>query len=485
MYPVSEADPTDAEFVQLYGKMAQTLAVAGVVGQSPSALLSIQLPGVVIEPGLDPENPETQYYVSNFLNVALECNYVATHKAALTSDVYKLILDGKETPLVELAPEQKERLRAAERYLFEDGQPSKAFAAYQTHAMAYYAAQDQLSEAEATEQNGGPQVPEAYRLAVKAANEAWLRDGHKDEVQTELAVVSQLQARDPYRYWQRLADDFRKYTSQLPNGSEFQLVDSLPRYQDWFRDEQWTSFRFDEKDYERQRRSGGTGMRGGDGCCSCNGGGLGPRSHSLDQQGDADWRDATCVLAAQGAPPGTAPRLGVSGGDLALSCAIKRVVILRPWMDTAVFSSRLWRWSPSSIGRGIVLSSGGSVAGNRIATGALPVLPTTALIAKDIEVTTSSPELLHWAQAKRAAGQTLRYGPFLLDSVKPVTTGQRLANGRPAVAALLGAPQMFGYISTIHALCPNPDLTLPWPVTSAGSAHSTSESRAALRGTPP
>ncbi|MBR0695075.1 hypothetical protein [Bradyrhizobium lablabi] len=469
MFESHQSLEDDAELVQLYSKMAQTLAVSGVVGQNPSALLSIQIPGVIVPPGLDPKDPETEYYVSNLLNAAVECNYVVTPKAGLTSDVYKLILDGKETPLIELSPHEKEKLREAENYLFEPGGGfSPAFQAYLDCAEIFYAAQDELFTAETTHENGGPDVPPAIRKRYDEAKALWLQRGNKEKVDEALATVRQLQGRDPYVYWQGLADRFARSTLRLKNGSEFQRVDSLPRYQEWFKDELWTPFSFDENDYNRQRRSGGTGMTGRCACCHC----CGP-APLLEGTGTADddpvssggWRDQSWILAANHGARGPAergPRRSVATGHMTLTCSIKRVTILRPWMDVSVFHSRLWKWSPHSIGRGIVISTGGSVAGNQIATGVLPVLPTTALLAKDIELTTTSQETLDWIRTHLEAGRKVRYGPFLLDKIRSPHARER-TDSPAIVGAASGAPELFGFISTIFGKCPNPDMSLPWP----------------------
>jgi hypothetical protein len=460
----------DAEFVQLYSKMAQTLAVSGVVGQNPSALLSLHIPGVVVPPGLDPDDPETEYYVSNLLNTAVECNYVATPKAGLTSDVYKLILDGKEMPLIELSPEQKKELRKAEEYLSEPGGGnSPAYQAYLDCAESFYSAQDALFADEATHENGGPDVPAEVRKRYEEAKERWVNQGNKAKVEEALATIRQLQAREPYVYWQALADRFARSTMRLDNGSEFQRVDSLPRYKEWFRDELWSPFSFDEKDYNGQRRSGGTGMHGQCRCCCDCCGAIGRRDGAgaavEDSVASKAWRDQSWILAASAGsrgPPERGPTASVAADLMTLKCQIKRVTIVRPWMDVSVFYSRLWKWSRQSIGYGIVVSTGGSVAGNQIATGVLPVLPTTALLAKDIEVTTTSQEAFEWMRAKLEAGHKVRYGPWLLDKIRPLREGEgRSASAIAGVAS--GSPQLFGYISTIFGKCPNPDGSLPWP----------------------
>lgn len=468
----NRADDTGAEFVQLYAKMAQTLAVSGVVGQNPSALLSIQIPGIVVPTGLDPGDPETEYYVSNLLNVAVECNYVLTPKAGLTSDTYKLILDGKETPLVELSPEEKKRLRDSEDYLYEPGGGGNtpAFQAYIDCAARFYAAQDALSAEEATYENGGPEVRAETRRRYEEAKTHWRSQGNKDEVEAALSTIQQLQARDPYVYWQALADRFARGTVRLQkNSSEFQRVDSFPRYREWFRDELWTPFTFDENDYKHQRRSGGIGMRGQGRCCCDHGGSVGQTEGFGEPGAEANtggpWREQTSILAASKAGQWAAergPDRSVATAGMMLRCSIKRVAIVRPWMDVSVFHSRLWKWSAQSIGRGIVISTGGSVAANQTASGVLPVLPTTALLAKDIEVAMFSREAFDWMERKLRTGHKVRYGPFLLDRIRaPLESEQRAT---PAIAGVAsGAPELFGFISTIFGKCPNPDMTLSWP----------------------
>jgi hypothetical protein len=460
-------DAKDAEFIQLYSKLARTLGVFGVVGQSPSALLSVHVPGIVIPTSLDPNDPETEYYLSNLLNAALECNYVVTPKAGTVSDVYKLILDGKETPLIDLTERQKMELREAERYLIEPGERfTPAYEAYIACAEVFFAAQDTLLSDEATYKNGGPEVPPAVRQRYEDALSNWRENGNKETVENALAIIRQLQARDPYIYWQALADRFRRHTEHLRNGSEFQRIDSLPRFKEWFRDEAWAPFVFDERDYHHQDRSGGTGMHGQCRCCCCEK--VVESAEDLAsairlQVSNAAWKDHRSMLVAMG--PELAPierRQGVVAGEMTLSCFIKRVTIVRKWMDTAVFYSRFWKWSPQSIGRGIVISTGGSVMGNKIATGVLPVLPTTAIIAKDIEVSIRSEDALKWLQQKIEMDHTIRFGPFLLNAVHAAYREDGFGKVIQ-VGSAVGAPQLLGFISTIFDKCPNPDPLVPWP----------------------
>ncbi|WP_010170970.1 hypothetical protein [Pseudomonas sp. PAMC 25886] len=456
-----------ANFVQLYSKLAESLGAAGVVGQNPAALVSIQLPGVVVPPGLDPDDPATQYLISNLLNVTLECNYVVTTKAALVSDVYKLILDGKETPDIELTKKQLADLNHAQEQLYDRAsqQPTAKFLAYQKCSERYYAALDTYNTQRQTHLNGGSKVPKKTKDALDKADKEWLAHGYKEAVQRDLAIIAELESRNPYVYWQALRERYENATRLLPNNSSFQEITSLPAYKNWFNQDLWTPFRFDSNDYKNQRRSGGTGMQAG-GCTCCTRDEVQGRVHSARSAIDLHRRyDQFQPLGAWDDASATEVYIPhqVDPEHLELELSLKRINIIRPWMDSNVFYSRTWRWSPQSIGFGIDISTGGSVAGNQVASGVMPVLPTTALLAKDIMVRTSCEKTHAWLAEQFELGRMVRYGPFRLQGLRE-GTGQHLkANGQAVKSVLLGAPQIFGYLSTIFPQCPNPDGSLPWP----------------------
>lgn len=460
-------------FSQLYSKLAASLGQSGVVGNNPSSLLSIQIPGITVETGLDPSDIKTQYYISNFLNFALECNYVSTIKAGSVSDIYKLILDGKETAITELTESEKKELKEAEDLLFVDGTPTSTFMAYQSRAMDFYCAHDDLETAKSTAKNGGEKVPQNVKDNYKEAADEWLTKGYKDEVERALALIEQLQAKERYVYWNNLNKRYHEHTRELDNGSTFQYNTSIPEYRDWFKPELWTPFVFDENDYDNQSRSGGLGMISKPCCCQhskilptvhLNSNGkaafdgvsttpkpsVGYNSRHIPNNMFASWNETS---------PETETYFKNPVEKYAFSCSFKRINIIRPWMDSNIFYSRVWRWSPMSIGYGIQISTGGSVAGNNPATGAMPILPTTALLAKDIKFTSTDPSLIRWLENEFAQGKQVRYGPFRLNKGKKVLIGSKETYSLTSTSA----PQIFGYISTIFPECPNPDLSLKWP----------------------
>lgn len=463
-----------AYFSQLYSKIAASLKQSGVVGNNPSSLLSIQIPGVTVKTDLDPNDKKDQYYISNFLNVTLECSYVATTKAALVSDVYKLILDGKELAITKLTESEEQELKNAEEKLsLEEGKPTPEYMDYQLYKSKFYCAQDDLESAKTTEKNGGTKVPESVYKKFETAKLEWSTKGFKMDIEQALSVVEQLQSKERYLYWNNLNKKYNQYTEELENGSAFQFNTSIPEYKDWFKQELWTPFTFDEKDYEKQARSGGLGMPSR--LCCFQKSKISSIDH-LNKKGASSLdgvspipkptpsynlrHNPTHLFASwmETSPEKETPFTG-DLEEYNFSCSFKRISIIRPWMDSNVFYSRIWRWSDMSIGYGIDISTGGSVAGNDPATGVMPILPTTALLGKDIKFTTSNAALINWFEIEFGQGKQIRFGPFrFTKGINSIIRSKRLYS-----LSSTSAPQLFGYISTIFPECPNPDLSLKWP----------------------
>lgn len=428
-------------YLQLYNKLATALSLRGVVGSDSKSLLSLLLPGQDIRPGLDPADRKTQYYVSNALNRTLLCNWSAVTGSATISDVYRSVLDGKETPTITLSPEQRRELDEAESILFHvDGSPTARYAGYQDLQLAYLAAQDDYEAARATFENGGPIVPPELISARDKAEHKWVQDGFKREIDAAIATVAALEGRDPALYWRKLARLYDDYTMTLDpeTGSQFQYITSNPPYERWFDPAGWSDFRFDDSDFANQRGTGGGGLISSQ-CCCCRAGGGISRSPAL--------------LAGKFANAAHEESIGVSPSKFRLTGRIRRVEIIRPWLNPNVFYSRAWRWSPASVSYGIVVSSGGDIAGRIIPTGVMPVLPTTAILAADV--------IVRWEDGgvtgkrirdKLNGGYLVRVGPFRLRQ-PPNDSGEIIIPG----------PQLIGFISQLIPVCPNPDPLFPWP----------------------
>ena len=81
------------------------------------------------------------------------------------------------------------------------------------------------------------------------------------------------------------------------------------------------------------------------------------------------------------------------------------------------------------------------------------MLPTTAILARDLEINWSDGGTLAAAMAEaQALGRELRFGPFLLS---------RAIIGKGHIST--PDPQVFGFLSELLPRSPDPDPRLPWP----------------------
>lgn len=434
-------------YLQIYNKLATALSLRGVVGSDTGALLSLCLPGQDIRPGLDPKDRTTQYYVSNALNRTLLCSWTVVPGAATISDVYKAVLDGKQTPLIRLSPDERKALDAAEMLLFHlDGGPTETYRLYQQYQLAYLAALDAYEGAEATHANGGAEVPHRLVVARDAAERDWMEKGHKSEVDNAIATIAELESREPATYWRKLAQLYRRYTLTLDpeTGGEFQLVQSNPPYEQWFEREGWSDFTFDDRDFANQQGTGGGGLVALS-CCCC--------SHGQEKGTGGTRGDRTALLAARTRPEDPEEPMPFLAGRMSLTGKIRRVEIMRPWLDVNLFHSRAWRWFSGSVSHGVVISSGGDIAGKVVPTGVMPVLPVTAILAADVVIEWEDDgQAAADIRARLSSGCMVRFGPFRL-TAPPGEDGRIVIKG----------PQLIGFISRLLPTCPDPDPLLPWP----------------------
>jgi hypothetical protein len=120
-----------------------------------------------------------------------------------------------------------------------------------------------------------------------------------------------------------------------------------------------------------------------------------------------------------------------------------------------VLFSRAWRWSSASVAYGTVISTGGDIAGALTPTGVMPLLPSTTVLARDVEIEwQDDDDAVNSLSQHLELGHEVALGPFRL------TRATIAPDGHISVPD----PQLIGYISTLIPRCPNPDPTLRWPL---------------------
>lgn len=429
----------DAElFAQLYSKLATGFSAAQTVAERSGALLSLMVPGQYVKQNLDPDDPGTQYVLSNLLNPAPACSWVVRYGAANVTEVYEAVLNGKETPLTHLTTRQREELAAARALVFQpDGTPTALYGRYPGCQEVYLTASDDYEMALATERNGGRKVPPEVREALDRALERWRVDGHRDDVDLAFATIDQYDALEPALFWQRLGERFGQWTRPYGVGGHYQHTDASPPYRQWFTDDGWSAFTFDQLDFAHQDRSGGAGLEPCRCRCRC-GDDPAPAHGGFHRASTADFDDGERVPTALPA-------------RFRLTCELRRVEIIRPWLDPLVLHSRAWRWSRASGTYGVRISTGGDLVGSLVPTGVMPLLPITAVLARKVEIEWSDGG--SWAdRLARPGGAELRFGPFRLTGATAVDDHISMPD-----------PQLVGYLSEVLPRCPDPDPRLPWP----------------------
>lgn len=426
------ADTLSRVMVQVYSKLAATFNASNTVSQPSDAIMSFMIPGLLIDTKLNPDDPQTQYYVANALDPTLACSWTVSPQGATVSQIYRAILDGKETPLVELPPQQRERVDAALTLLFVDGsQPTELYRTYLEWQSNYFNALDAYEQARATADNGGASVPPAVREALVTAEREWDEHGHRAQVDNALETLRLFESYEPSVYWARLARQFAQWTRSYGYESFYQHITSIPPFHRWFTQEGWSTFRFDRQDAACQQRSGAAGM------------GAAPAAGAMNLRIDDRPLEG-----------GDDPVVE----DVQMFCRLRRVEIVRPWMDINVFRGRTWRWSPGSVAYGTVIATGGDLAGGVVPGGTMPVLPVSAVLSRDLLITwkdTGTQTLSQRLRRAQDAGQRISLGPFDLSGARGIESGR----------IDMPDPQLIGFRSLVLPKCPDPDPDLPWPTT--------------------
>ena len=412
-------------YAQIYSKLAYTLSVPGVVGKNPSSILSIHFPGQYVSTDLNVDNPKDQYVVANALDAVISASWIVEYKSSTVSGVYKSILDGKELPNISISTRQKSDLERAQKELQSDsGNPSMQYNEYIKYQHDYISALDDYENALTSYENGGAAITEKIKNNLDLALNNWVVLGHRDIIEEALAIVQKLEPLEPAVFWQDLKIQYDSSTRNFDKSSSFQYTTSNPPYDEWFKPCGWTRFNFDNKDYANQRPAGSTGFNGTQCCCEQSALEI-PPSYQVDML-----------------------------SNFKLKGELKRVDIIRPWLNEVVFNSRAWRWSRASVSYGSIVSSGGNIAGRTFPNGRMPVLPKTAILARNLVIEFEQSVPQHVVQ-KIDDKSSFHLGPFLLDkAIIDESSDNRI---------FIDEAQLIGFVSTMLPQSPNPDTSLDWP----------------------
>jgi hypothetical protein len=184
-------------------------AVPTAPGEDPQFLLAILNPGQYIPANLDPATKkEDRYALSVLLNSVPQFSWAYRPAATTVSNAYMSVLEYKETPDSQLTPEKKKELEENEATI------TQYKSVYDEYQLKYWDALDAYDAAYASWENGGPPVPRTLRLKLEAALRDWNGLGHKQAVESAIAVVAALEGLEPESFWARLMERYNRGTEK-------------------------------------------------------------------------------------------------------------------------------------------------------------------------------------------------------------------------------------------------------------------------------
>lgn len=429
------ADPVALEVFD--GPVPRPPGVAAGPDASPQYLLAIYNPGQYIPAGMDPVGKVAdRYALSVLFDVVPQFSWVFKPAATTISNSYRSVLDYKEAPLTHLTPDQKKKL--------DDAQATydKYIDAYDTTLDAYLVVLDSYDAAYATWVNGGPPIPRSLVTKLKAAYDKWVAQGHKEAVQSAVAVISALEGLEPESFWYKLLQRYQTGTQQSPMASEFQVVGFAPPYKSWFEDAGWTSFTFDQKDMDNQENS-----------------------RSIGVSGSLDMSFGIFNISGSGTYEEDSRYVKMDQTELFFSCKLMRISLDRSWMNPLVFSSSAWRWAPGTPTYGMQFSTGGDISGAVAPQGTMTVIPTAAILSKDLKIVGNFDNtLVDELNRQISANASVGIGPFSIAGQFAMKEHSKTERGTVASNGIEAKDvQIVALICELLPRSPNPDNALPWP----------------------
>jgi hypothetical protein len=424
-------------YEKLYSKLAIALGVgtregANMIGES---LLSIYNPGQYLPVGLDPiTSPEDDQEISQIFDTAPAFNFTYTPVNLRVTDAYRNILSYKLYPIADLTAAEKAKLETA-RKSYAALAPACDEAKY-----VYWDALDVLDEAKASYANGtGPKPTRRMEGDVQTALDNWVAAG-KVQQETNLSIIRQLEGRDGSAFWDELNARFAANQRKLTSGLEFAPVTLAPKYKSWFTDAGWTKFSFDQKDMDNQSTSTSIGVAGA-----------------------LDGKFGIVTLSGSGSYQEDKEFIKIQETSLAFKCELMRVTINRNWMNPLVFQSRAWKFASDA--PAAKYSTGGSIENRVLPTGPFVSLPTTVILARNVEIIGKFQDTVEERMKREIAAEaSLGIGPFSISGSVSYKDRKESIKGTIANNLItIKDTQIIAAISQVLPEVPNPDNNLPWP----------------------
>ena len=418
-------------FEKLYAKL-----YASLIEDSRTHLFAMSSPGKFLPSGLNPGvKLEDAAILSSLFERVPAFSWLEKQENRKISEVYNSILNYKESPASTGTPERiAERLREAER------QYDQYIEEYQVHKYAYEAVQLEYLSAKATQENSGAKIPRNLMIKLDQTLNKWIARGNKNRIEQCLAIMAEFKPLDAASFWKQAGEQFQNGQRSTNTGAVFQLTDFYPNYKYWFENSDWSTFSFDQRDLDHQRKSGLTGLTG-----------------------DLDPSFGLFNLSNKQSDHNQQSFLKVEETGIKVECQLMQVHIERNWLNPLVLSSKAWRMDKNSPDPDFSLSNGADLEKGIVPVGEMTVLPVSAIICKNLRVNGRFADDV----VQKINGEIERnelavgFGPFAIAD-KRYRQDQRAKGTITNQVIEVADEQIIGIICKVLPKMPNPDPQLPW-----------------------
>jgi hypothetical protein len=425
---------------KLYSKFAQTLSIGSAEAGPGENYLTLCSPGIMLEPKLAAEDGKVgQETWSRVLDQAPKLNWIYATKGSIVSEIYSEVLKSKELPQIELTPSQEKELEDARAIIEEKGEPTRKFLAFRKYGNAYRNLMVKLQSARLGLAQSGEPIPFGLEEEVNEARSEWSTFGARAEVEAAQATVNNLLQLNPNTWWMELENAYK--AQALQGHGSYEPSYTYPSYPALIGDEGWTTFKFSEEEMHKQESLSVTEA----------GGGVSAGWGLLNISASGEYKDDTESHYMQ-------------SSGFSLTAEIKRGIIIRPWLNPAVFQAHTWRFAKGR-GTGEAVSTGASAPVPGQPEGRMPLLPTGVLIARNVRIAAKfSEEEQELVEKAIKASASVGWGPFSISGHYNHNTKEGFERGvhNAGELAFAGA-QIIGFLADPLPLCPSPDQSLPWP----------------------
>jgi len=398
----SQERPLDARLFEVfYNKMVEVLALGSPSGSSQLILAN---PGLLLEPWSDGDSPSDRYELFKLSDEALEPSGLARPVGRRISEIYAYLLENAEPDVPEPTPAEKARTAKARALLYNGGDSDKgespAYQRYKDYKRKVEEQEGVLAKA----RQGGTATSEQTAKRSTLLTE-WRTVGRKSEIESALAVANR---RDATSWWSDLR---KRYTKHLIASAD--SIPSYPRtiyepeFSSWTADEGWTILSLDDEAH----RAGASPKISW------------PTNWGMWSFGEGDAQATKTSKAS----------------TYRVRVDIKRVSIVRPWLDPMLFTAR-WRWKERQ--------AGFSPSRADQETGVNSCLPTALVLGRNLRLTSSWPEEERiFARTRLRKKGSLGWGPLTLGGkALPSSSGTYFRAVPLRTGFSLEVPQVLGWI---------------------------------------